>query len=259
MSNNKKYKLLVFEKKEDFIYVLFRLIIQVVSSLEQYKSYTADLEKEIEPYLKEDVESKSSFVSADLYHSFHRKLHDVSSELMKYIADMQDSSVSYNMFRKIAEKHKTIVSLPTLSEDVTKEIRELLDVRNWSFHNPQSLFVADKEKYEKQIPDELKQLIDWKHTYNPIKIVIPTKYDICCLMSLYLHAKKRIEVFDLVLSSMLHDYSGLLGEKVNIDILHDSKVIHLMNDSDKQIQLSMAIQKGNYSGTMEDYKRITFS
>ncbi len=193
MSNKKKYKLLTFEKKEDFIYVLFRLIIQVVSSLEQYKEYTSELEIEIAPFLKTDKKSTASFVSAEVYHSFHRRLHDVSSDLMKYIADMQDSSISYNMFRKIAEKHKAVPLLFPLADNVAKEIRELLDVRNWSFNNPQSLFVADKEKYEKQIPDHLKQYISWDLTFNPIKIVLPTKYDVCCLISLYLHASRRMK------------------------------------------------------------------
>lgn len=259
ISNKKKYKLLSFEKKEDFIYALFRLIIQVKSSLEQYKKYTSDLESDVEPFLKTEGSLENLFVSADSYNSIHRKLHDVSADLMKYIADMQDSSISYNMLRKIADRKKSIISLPSLSTDVVNEIKELLDVRNWSFHNPQSLYVADKEKFEKQIPDELKQFIDWNMTFNPIKIVLPTKYDACCLVSLYLHASRRIKVFELILESMLKDYSALLGKKASIEMIHDPGITPFLSDSDRQIQLSMAIQKGQYSGSLEDYRRITFS
>ena len=258
MSNNKKYKRLTFEKKEDFIYALFRLIIQVSSSLQQYKTYALDLEKEVEPFLRKEEGKTNSFISADLYNSIHRKLHDVSSELMKYIADLQDSSISYNMFRKIVDNNKAIVSLPSLSDDVQHEIKELLDVRNWSFHNPQSLYVADKEKFDKQIPKELKQFIDWNMTFNPIKIIVPTKYDACCLVSLYIHVSKRIEIFEQILKSMLNDYSALLGRSASIEIIHDPGITPLFSDSDSQIQLSMAIQKGKYSGSMEDFRRFTF-
>ena len=36
-----------------------------------------------------------------------------------------------------------------LSDDMTRVLNELLEIRNWTFHNPQSRMVAAKEIAEK--------------------------------------------------------------------------------------------------------------
>ncbi|HOV27757.1 MAG TPA: hypothetical protein PK566_15540 [Pseudobacteroides sp.] len=255
--SKKQYKQFKFEKKEDYIFVLFKLIIGVVSSLEKYKQYSLKLEKEVKPYLEKS--NDSDFISAETYETYSHILHDISSDIIKQIADMQDSSMSYKFFRKIAEKKGSLVQLPNLDDKIVKEMNELLDVRNWSFHNPQSLLVAEKEMFDKSIHEELRKYLDWNHTFNPIKVIISTKYNICYLVSLYLHTTRRIDIFSEILDSMIRDYSSLLGKKASYEIHYDNRIRPFMDSSTKQIQLSMAIQKGKYIGTKEEFNKITFN
>ncbi len=68
-----------------------------------------------------------------------------------------------------------------LSEDMTRLLNELLDVRNWTFHNPQSLMVAAKEAMEKNIPDALKGIAKVTPQLNPIPVPVVDKYELLLL------------------------------------------------------------------------------
>lgn len=161
--------------------------------------------------------------------------------------------------------------LSNLSKEMTELLNEFLDVRNWSFHNPQSMMVAAKETSEKNIPDELKGNVKIIPQINPVIIPKVSRYEFLVLVSLVLHTENRIEQFKTVLESMKRDYQEMY------DTMDDKSLVWTINgfSSDVQYvetyrtsrltdynsdikQISMAIQKSKYDGSEEKYKEFIF-
>lgn len=124
--------------------------------------------------------------------------------MLKYTADYQPSSFSYIDLRKMLVKRGFLKD--QLSEEMTQILNELLDVRNWTFHNPQSQMVAAKEAMEKNIPDALKDIAKVTPQLNPVLVPVVDKYEILMLASLVTHTEKRIQKFEAVLGAMKTDY-----------------------------------------------------
>lgn len=105
-------------------------------NLDKYKEYVSEAET-----LLENIQQE--YVSAKEYDDVNDKLLYRQRELLKYTADRQTVSLSYIKSRQDLEKNKYISS--PLLEEVNVILSELLDVRNWTFHNPQSSLVAAKD------------------------------------------------------------------------------------------------------------------
>lgn len=185
---------------EDACLVLGMLISGISVNLEKYKEYASEAESLLES-------TQEEYVPAKEYDDVNDKLLYRQREILKYTADHQSSSFSYIDLRKILEKHKYISS--PLSEEVSAILSEFLDVRNWTFHNPQSLMVAAKEAAHKDIPDELKEIAQVTPQLNPVLIRKICRYELVMLASLTIHAQKRIEQFEKVLRSMKADYQEI--------------------------------------------------
>ena len=82
----------------------------------------------------------------------------------------------------------------------------LLEIRNWTFHNPQSRMVAAKEIAEKNVPDKLKESVKIVPQLNPVIIEKVDKYELIILASLIIHVEKRIEQFEAIIKNMKSDY-----------------------------------------------------
>ena len=121
---------------EDACLVLGMLISGMTVNLEKYKEYASEAESLLES-------TQEEYVPAKEYDDVNDKLLYRQREILKFAAEHQGSSFSYIDLRKILEKHKYVSS--PLSEEVSAILSEFLDVRNWTFHNPQSLMVAAKE------------------------------------------------------------------------------------------------------------------
>ena len=155
----------------------------------------------------------------------------------------------------------------SLSEEVSAILSEFLDVRNWTFHNPQSLMVAAREVAEKDIPDELNGLVQVTEQLNPVLINKINQYELVVLASLTIHAEKRIQQFQTVLGRMKADYQEVYDSIKNKPVLMTA---HGFSDSVQFVELyrtagladyhsdiaqvSMAIQKSLYDGTEEKFK-----
>ena len=122
---------------EDACIALGTLISGVSVNLEKYKEYASEAEALLESINQEYVPAKE-------YDDVNDKLLYRQREMLKLTADYQSSSFSYIDLRKILEKNKYISS--PLSEDVAAILSELLDVRNCTFHNPQSLLSTLNKK-----------------------------------------------------------------------------------------------------------------
>lgn len=257
-SQKQQYKQFSINNIEDACLALGTLIASVIINLKRYKEYSAELAK-----LLEDADSE--YIPADTYEAVNDKLLYRQHEILKFTADRQTSSFSYIDLRKLLEKKGFLKK--QLPEEMSRLLNEFLDVRNWTFHNPQSLLVAAKEAMEKRIPDELKGIVKVTPQLNPVLVPVVIKYELLMLASLTIHTQKRIEQYESVLQSMKMDYQemyDLIGNKPLIfargefssivQYIDHPSISRLTSLSSDISQISMAIHKSKYDGTDEKFK-----
>ena len=87
-------------------------------------------------------------------------------ELLRFIADHQSSSLFYIEVRKIVTKRGFVKR--KLLEENAQILNELLDLRNWSFNNVQSMLVADFELVKKSIPKEVQGIAEIRPMLSPV-------------------------------------------------------------------------------------------
>lgn len=257
MSGGKKqqFKQFSITCAEDACIALGMLISGVSVNLDKYKEYASEAET-----LLENIQQE--YVSAKEYDDVNDKLLYRQRELLKYTADRQTSSLSYIKLRQDLEKNKYISS--PLLEEVKVILSELLDVRNWTFHNPQSLLVAAKEAAHKDIPDELKEVTQVTPQLNPVVIQKINRYETVLLASLTIHTQKRIEQFEKVFRNMKTDYQEIYdsiegkpflmtthGFSDNVQYVEMNGTAGLSDYHSEIAQISMAIQKSKYDGSEE--------
>lgn len=258
MSNdNKQYKQYSINDVEHACIVLQSLIAPVEVNLEKYKEYYQEAIELL-------VNSKEDVIPAKEYENVYDKILYRQHELLKFIADHQSSSFSYINLRRLLLKSGYLKS--ELDEDKRALLKEFLNIRNWTFHNPQSLLVAEDEVIERRIPKELKQFVRKAPQVNPVIIKDIEGYTVEKLASFIYHLEKRIQQFEEILVCMKDDYQELydLLEIKPMIILPEidmfkvqycrQKVISDIDDVDSDIaQISMAIQKSKYDGSDEKF------
>ena len=235
------------------------LITGVIVNLEKYKEYAEEAEQLLS-------NTDSECIPAKTYDDINDKLLYRQREILKLCADHQSSSFAYIDLRNILEK-QGYLTIP-LSEEATEILNELLDVRNWTFHNPQSLLVANKEAAEKNIPDELKGIATIVPQLNPVLIRKIDAYDLLTLASLTIHTQRRINQFEIILNCMKSDYQEMFNSIENkplllsvngftsdIQYIDRHVVAHLDDYNSDVAQISMAIQKSKYDGSEEIYNK----
>lgn len=245
----KDYKLFNFNSKDDYLFVLYGLISRMYKSLKRYKRYQEGLEN----YLLSLIDEEMIYVDTDICEEWQDKVLSVSRGIMTVLIDEVKGGISYVKLRKML--NKTEFKLEPLGDDIEKELAELRDVRNWSFHLPQTDFVAAKEVFLKNIPKELHQCVTYN--FNPIKIEVFDKTNRMFLESLYLHNKRRIEIFDKIFAEMIKDFETLLGQHVEVVEINE-KPAELLDETSATIQLSMAMNRRKYDGSNKMYEKITF-
>ena len=144
------------------------------------------------------------------------------------MADHQSSSFSYIEVRKILEKKNFLKR--TLPEKSRKTLNELLELRNWSFHNVQSMLVADLEIAKRSIPPELRDIAEIRPMLTPDIVRKVSDYEWKMLEGLTIHNKTRDEQFRLILSEMKEDYQEM------INALPDESYIVTCRNSSKNVQ-----------------------
>ena len=145
----------------------------------------------------------------------------------------------------------------------------MLDIRNWTFHNPQSMLVAAKEAAEKNIPKEFRGMVKIQPQLNPVIITKVEKYELIKLASLVMYSEKSISDFEKVLESMKNDYQemydsisgkqlvmGPFGFTSNVQYCERFITSSISDYQSDVAQISMAIQKSKYDGSEENYKKF---
>lgn len=256
MPNNKKYKQFTINDLSEGMLVLGSLIGQVQENLRKFEQYCIENEK-----LFNDATGKGiKIVDADTYEDIHDKKLFRQREILCRIADSQSTSFSYIDFRKILRKKGFLDK--DLDESDKQLLNELLEIRNWTFHNPQSIVNASLEVAKREVPDELKPYVT-KITpqLNPIIIERVTGYEISLIGSDVMHDKVRSAQFMRVLDLMKVDYSEMYDKFTGVPgwntvKYYENKIVEkLQSTGSNTAVLSMAIQKGKYDGTDAAYEK----
>lgn len=255
--SKQQYKQFEINTVEDACLVLQTLISGVITNLRRYKQYSAEAMELLE-------KTSSKYVPAEQYESVKDKLLYRQHEILKFIADHQSSSFSYIDLRKILLKKGLLKT--QLSEELKQLLNELLDIRNWTFHNPQSQMVATREAMEKNIPDWLKEIAKVTPQLNPVVVPVIDRYEIVMLVSFVSHTKMRISQFEDILDAMKADYQTLYdslpyktfvltqgGASTEIQYIEHPSTSSITDMSSDIAQISMAIQKSKYDGTDEKF------
>lgn len=257
--NKKQYKQFAINSLEDGCLVLKSLIVPVIIDLEKFRNYSDEAEVLLEKY------KLDGFIPANIYDSIHDKILYQQRELLRFMADHQSSSFSYISVRELLEKKGFLKS--SLTENSNKTLKELLDIRNWSFHNAQSMLVADLEMAKKSIPSEMVGSVEIKPMLNPVVIRKVKTYTWKMFADFVFHNKVRLAQFELILSEMKKDYQEMYG------FLSDTAFVQTSSGLSREVQyieqeienqnpkkagssiasLSMKIQKGKYDGSNERY------
>ena len=257
--NKKQYKQFAINSLEDGCLVLKSLIVPVIIDLEKFRNYSDEAEVLLEKY------KLDGFIPANIYDSIHDKILYQQRELLRFMADHQSSSFSYISVRELLEKKGFLKS--SLTENSNKTLKEVLDIRNWSFHNAQSMLVADLEMAKKSIPSEMVGSVEIKPMLNPVVIRKVKTYTWKMFADFVFHNKVRLAQFELILSEMKKDYQEMYG------FLSDTAFIQTSSGLSREVQyieqeienqnpkkagssiasLSMKIQKGKYDGSNERY------
>ncbi len=168
------------------------------------------------------------FIPANIYDSIHDKILYQQRELLRFMADHQSSSFSYISVRELLEKKGFLKS--SLTENSNKTLKELLDIRNWSFHNAQSMLVADLEMAKKSIPSEMVGSVEIKPMLNPVVIRKVKTYTWKMFADFVFHNKVRLAQFELILSEMKKDYQEMYG------FLSDTAFIQTSSGLSREVQ-----------------------
>ncbi len=250
MGKGKNYKNLNFNCKEDYSYAANILIVRTYTNLKRYKSYRDELGKVLERL----IDSNTSYIDMDEYEEWEDKQKNVSHNLLTCFVDEASTGFSYVMLRKYLSRSEYGKLIKPLGEELEKHLKELRDVRNWTFHFAQSDFVAIKEVAYHGVSEELKEYIGFRA--NPIIISTPKLVNVAFMESLYLHLDNRIKIFDKLFDSLIRDYQDLLGESIQIAETLESP-LEYGGKGFMTAQLSMAMQKKKYDGTPESFEAAT--
>ena len=220
--NKKQYKQFAINSLEDGCLVLKSLIVPVIIDLEKFRNYSDEAEVLLEKY------KLDGFIPANIYDSIHDKILYQQRELLRFMADHQSSSFSYISVRELLEKKGFLKS--SLTENSNKTLKELLDIRNWSFHNAQSMLVADLEMAKKSIPSEMVGSVEIKPMLNPVVIRKVKTYTWKMFADFVFHNKVRLAQFELILSEMKKDYQEMYG------FLSDTAFIQTSSGLSREVQ-----------------------
>lgn len=255
--DNKKYKQYSINDVEHACVALGSLIASVEVNLEKYKEY---YQESILLLINSDEE----VIPAKEYEDVYDKILFRQHELLRFIADHQSSSFSYMNLRELLLKSGYLKK--ELDEEKRALLNEFLNIRNWTFHNTQSMLVAGDEVAEKRIPKELKGIIKIVPQVNPVIIRDIVGYTVDKLASFIFHLEIRIQQFETILDCMKNDYQELFDSLATKPMIistgrdmfkvqyYRQKVVSEVDDFDSDIaQISMAIQKSKYDGSDEKF------
>ena len=256
-----QFKQFKIDTLEDAMLVLASLITPVMIDLEKFAYYSSEAKTLLTKY------SSDKLIPAKEYDDVHDKILYQQRELLRFIADHQSSSFSYIAVRNVFVKKKFLSR--ELPEKAVNTLSELLEIRNWTFHNAQSMLVVQREIINKAIPAELLGTVSVIPQLNPVIVRKIRAYGYKQLESFVFHNSIRFEQFSLVLDEMKADYQAMFDSLPSAPFMFaegklskavqfiEYEVISNPDEQDIDIaNLSMGIQKGKYDGSNEAFQKL---
>lgn len=240
MKNYKQFKL---EKKGEYIICLKDLLVNIRSGINGYQKYLDRLQILMQNHLTSNNADRR--ILSEEYEDIRVGLTYFSRVLIKLIVDEQKVSYSYKKVRERIEKYN-IVDVVPLSEDIKKDLNDLLQIRHATFHNVESNLHAMLEAYKKQLPEPL-QLGANYNLGNIIDIEHPKYIDILVVYSSFEHHSKREELYIKIHNLLLDDLESLLGKRVIINESITDEVFTMESPHVLAAQINMSMQKRKYT------------
>lgn len=263
--SKKEFKQYSINTLEDAMFVLQSLIAATIRHLEIFDKYSDQAVRLYEKYRNTNV------IPADEYDPIHDMVLYRQRELLTYLADRQSSSFSYYGVRDLLLKRKFLTK--ELDKTSSTILKDFLIIRNSTFHNVQSILVANTEVADHKI-EEMNQKYGIKASrmvsYNPVVVDRITAYPIMMLESFIEHNELRSRQFSYILDVMKRDYEDLYKQYNKAAIVVGSAIINNsivsykfhdqifnINDATDITGVSLNIQKGKYDGSAESYIKST--
>ena len=244
------YKNFNFNKKEDYLYGLYFVISTAYDGIKKYKRHI----KELSEYQIKIIQEKCEYIDSSIYQEWMDRHQNTMHLLLKCFVDNTSTGFSYVMFRQMIARSTYAKLLPEQPETIKKDLEELRDVRNWTFHFAQSDIVANKEIFLQSVPQELRKSVIYN--LNPIVIEEYSKVSAVYIDSLRCAMERRLKVFTEIFEQMKIDYESVLGTEVSI-VERPIKLLEYGHNDFAMAQLSMAMQKKQYDGSQESFEEIT--
>ena len=268
MSN--QYKQFTINNLTDALLVLGTLISASITNLDKFDEYTKEALTLHKKHKNDEV------IPGKEYEDLHDKALFRQRELLEYMADAANDIFSYLPLRK------KLMKMGFLTRQLDKETAEILNelhtIRNGTFHNVQSRLVAEKEAMKKTLPKELVGIAKIEPQLNPIIVNRHKAYTKDMLKSFIYHNMLRSAQFLLILDEMKRDYQDMYDQLDHPQVVFTNGAELLVegcespypvktvvyeqnygwrgNESDVA-NISMAIQKGKYDGTMASFEKHT--
>lgn len=234
------YKQFIMNTQDEYI-IVFRFLLGDVYSL--IKGYQKILSRELNK-LEKLKQKKILVLDIEEYSDTKTLISSYQDDLLMTLIDQQKSSYSYKSVRDRIKK-KNLFNLKDFSQHINQEINELVDIRNWTFHNPQSNIYAQLESMKKQFNKDFQQYII-ANTTSYVKITNSKYVDIIFYEDMLNYYQKRLETFKKLFELMKIDFFDIKGEEIILEEEYIDLPLSFDHPSVTAANISMAIQKGRY-------------
>ena len=197
--------------KEDAIFFLNLMITLTYKKLHRYKNLLADVKRTLD-------ESTEDVIKVNIGNGLAERAEALDLFFYNLYGDDTKNTISYphfrNTMRRKENKGLQEFKLPDVDEEIERLLKEMQDLRNWSHHIPQSLFMAEINYVKDREATE--QLIRETHTGYIVYVLEYEDYAKERLEILYESIKERYSIYRKILQCMKKDYTYLLGERIRV-------------------------------------------
>lgn len=190
-----------FNSKYDHVYYFNSLIQEVLNFKDQFDSCVKDLNL-LDSFLDEGAP-----IPISEFEALSRRKDGILRFLCNLLADETKGAVSFKKYRKKLKKDgpKYGITFLELPASLSAKLSELNQLRNWSLHYPESLFLSERSLLQGDtIPSHLIFRTNYKF------------YEREYLTKMIEELTDLSNCFEEIFNQMISDYELLIGKRVSI-------------------------------------------
>ena len=250
--NNREFKMVKLESKNDFIIYLNQLITSMFKKIQRMRWYMEEQEELIKKYKLTETENRG--IPTRVYFSCLDKWSAIFAESLNLIGDETRLAASYRKWRKMLDKkrktgQKEFLDVDDLDDNLKKLINEFNSLRNWALHVPESMFYTQREYMNMQF-SHLELNVTTLLSGSTLEMNQYLYQEGDWLIMLNQQSKNFYHDFQKVFQRMRKDYSQLIGRKMEIKKVQRNKPRSIM--STYIPTASYQIQEGSYKPLFTD-------